>query len=1246
MADIYDKEPAVTEEDVLVELMQNNIVISTDFFQKAAKRKHTQVLNTIITMVETKASTVQHLEAKQSLEKFVRIVFYLAAEYGHVDQVERIIKIYPEKAADMVRSNNFEAFWRAAKNNHIQVMEKLIEITPIEKVFLERAYECATDNGHIEIMQKLIELNKRLDIFDQALLCDYYPLENIVFARAARNNRPDVIDKLITDATPERVKKLVRYNNYYAFHQAAIYENLGIMEKLMGLVSGNMLKKMLSSQASYEEYFVHYPAFQFAATLEDINFLKTIISIGQETFWMLESNEYLVIRNAAAQGRLDVIHEIIEQSGCRYGSLSMLHMVKAKNFEAFRNAAANGHVDVIDQLFNYEIRLKSAMVRANNFEAFRNAAANGHLNVIDKLIENAHTKVSAMVRANNFEAFQKAVINGHLNVSKKLLYYPEVLGFAVAQEGNQYNQLIQDFTISQMASLNKIMEVFHTAHPNDGFDISDKEKAKLYFYIMKHLIRQKTPESLQQINLLLSIPSVKALAHSQSNKLFSFAAANGNLDVIDKLIDIAPKKVSAMVSANNFEAFRNAAANDHVNVIEKLITIAPKKVSAMVRADNFEAFRNAAFRGHANVIDKLISLCQNETQPNISNKGLFTLTLAAYNAFIDAIKNFFTPPPIKIMDMVNAQHFEGFRTAVRANHFEVSKKLLCYPKVFDYAYTIGDNKYNEHIQNFTNSQITDLNQKIEAFRTTSPNDVFDITDSDHLKLMFYMMRHLIRQQTPESLVQLDLLLSIPSVQALAHHQSNELLRLALSLNNQEGAVKLLNISAVRELAEANNFHIQEQRSGLDLRVLARNRESSMTALTQDEEKTLERAQAKYQTTIQAQGVSVIMNELKDLLAQRYNAKPATVETGDGRVIPLPLDYNQFQELAKTLSADTRERALKSYYQHQDHTALRYLSIPNKWMSPNAKYVSRNGFGAWSTFDEYQPLISLLYLAAKDESTPAVNGYTIETRLENFIKELAYIGRAHNWDRSRTNPDTRKSEEFDDLEGDNPSCYSGVKKRLFQSVQGHPLLTLLTKDIIIQEVRDAVREHFINSINDKNCAELHTAWQAIINGEEADTSILSQLNLSGPQIQTIQDNLLIKYGQQFTVNLSNYLSQALTVQKPLKNLAEQYGGLVDLIQILEKKVDTLEKKEPEEKEFPDENPDREKVRTARLNYFQNSAHKPTENLKPKEKIQESKQTEKLPDENSLRKELREARLKYLDKPQENTGEDSASPNKKF
>jgi hypothetical protein len=824
-------------------------------------------------------------------------------------------------------------------------------------------------------------------------------------------------------------------------------------------------------------------------------------------------------------------------------------------YKDFITAASEGHLQELNRLISLNPSDAQEMIHAGEFEAFRVAAQSGHLDVMEKLMELAPDKVQEMVCACDFEAFRLAASYGHLHVLERLIELsPEQM--------------------EEMVCAN-CFTAFRWAAQSGHLDVMER--------LMK-----------------LAPGKVQEMVCACDFEAFRWAAQSGHLHVLERLIELAPDQMEEMVCANCFTAFRWAAQSGHLDVMERLMKLAPDKVQEMVCDDNFDAFRCAAGNGHLHVMERLMKLAPDKVQEMVCADEFGAFREAAENNYLIVMERLMELAPGQVQEMVSAEEFYAFREAADYDHLDLIDRLLNFPAVFAYA-EMHVREYGSCVQAFMNSRLTHLTQEMDAFHATHPNEVFDIVDSEQAKLYFYMMRHFIRQQTPESLEKLNLLLSIPSVKALVHqevtpNQSNELLRLAMSLNNQEAALILLNIPAVRDLAQVNNFYQQEQRSGLDLRALAQDPESSMTALTQDEQLALGCAEKKYQPAIQASGVPVIMNALKDLLAQRYNAHPATVQTGDGRVIELPLEFNEYQRLANTLSADTRERALESYYQHPDHTALRYLSKPNRWMSTDAHFVNRNAEGAWSTFGEYQPLISLLYLAAKDETEPAINGYTIETRIENFIKELAYIGRAHNWDASRINPTTGRSEEYDDLQGDKPSCYSGVKRRLFQSVQGHPLLTLLTKDIILQEIRDVVQEHFIGNIDDKNCAELHKAWQAIfqtiINGEEADTSILSQLNLSEEQrtqhIQSISQKLENKYEGQFNAELRAYLIATLNVNKPFRNLAEKFGGQVGLTEILETKI----------QEMCSRPMSKEEMRAARVKFFAERSEEESDILKNK------------------------------------------------
>src|SRR3990167_4322853 len=139
-----------------------------------------------------------------------------------------------------------------------------------------------------------------------------------------------------------------------------------------------------------------------------------------------------------------------------------------------------------------------------------------------------------------------------------------------------------------------------------------------------------------------------------------------------------------------------------------------------------------------------------------------------------------------------------------------------------------------------------------------------------------------------------------------------------------------------------------------------------------------------------------------------------------------------------------------------------------------------------------------------------------------------FARAHNWDQRRIKHDSEGhprldeigntiTEEYDDLAGDRPSCYSGVKRRLFQAVQGHPLLMMLTQAMIDSEIHDFVRQHFTEMIRSHNPSQIKIAWDKIIEGDEMtpeDRATLKTINITKEQQQSFIQSLAKKYGGQF------------------------------------------------------------------------------------------------------------------------------------
>lgn len=164
-------------------------------------------------------------------------------------------------------------------------------------------------------------------------------------------------------------------------------------------------------------------------------------------------------------------------------------------------------------------------------------------------------------------------------------------------------------------------------------------------------------------------------------------------------------------------------------------------------------------------------------------------------------------------------------------------------------------------------------------------------------------------------------------------------------------------------------------------------------------------------------------------------------------------------------------------------------------------------------------IAINYLAVVDEEVEAIDGHTIEGRVEHFIQELALILRAHNWNYSKDRKRKREeNKEHDDLKGDKPSCYSGMNRRLFQSVLGHPLFKTLTIDHLFQEIRSFAWEHFYSVLNSENRCILKDSYNNyFIYLDEEFAKPLVSLNIPLEKKGQFADYLDKKYGSRLTQN---------------------------------------------------------------------------------------------------------------------------------
>lgn len=390
--------------------------------------------------------------------------------------------------------------------------------------------------------------------------------------------------------------------------------------------------------------------------------------------------------------------------------------------------------------------------------------------------------------------------------------------------------------------------------------------------------------------------------------------------------------------------------------------------------------------------------------------------------------------------------------------------------------------------------------------------------------------------------------NLPLTHRYAHdhfsEQTNELLRLAITSNNRQVIHQMLAIPALWEAAQRHDFYFEAE--GLNLAELVYDKESSLIGLTLAEQEQVKDLKRVYKEKIAAypEGIDGVINELRVFLEQAFISEEHLALrqfTLKENTYTLPFHYETLLILLQSspFTAAEVQQIEMVYYKNNYHTAWRYLSKPNFWIHPNASYVDSDERGSWSTFKEYQSFVAYLWLAASDNHYPPLEkNVTVNHRIDLFIRQLALINRAHNWDYSRVKLTIEGrpvfdayhnlvTEEYDDLEGDRPSCFSGVKRRLFQALLNHPLYAPIDNTVIIQLIKQEVRVYYTSHLQGLISAEIVAIQQDIANYwcDFNETERLKGLN--------IQDDGFIRKAliEQFTQRVSTYFNLIPIVLHP-------------------------------------------------------------------------------------------------------------------
>ncbi len=911
----------------------------------------------------------------------------------------------------------------------------------------------------------------------------------------------------------------------------------------------NRLKLWLGYNLLYptlEHEQIHHLSNKLAFNVQERNLAATIL--GRWDLIQIKPNDDLMqyFKIAYSHHHTDYILKLFIQYPC----LKPL-FISHNNYEVFIHACRHGDIALLDLLFQQNHDQLPEMIGSRNYLAFREACRLGQTASIQYLFIHAQEYLLPMLKSEQYDGFFMACEQGFTDILKLIATH-------VPHEMTKILSMKQ-FKAFRLSIKKRHLETFHFIIEYNQACLVDMLSVKQY-QCFELACSKNSSEMIQTLIKLAEQHSCTSDMLSSQNFLnFNQLCANGNLNIIQYYMSFFDeRKIIDLIQSNGYLIFSVAAENNQIEVIQYFMKIDSLNTSAMLRSFEFHPLIELILCGHLDFFNfiaekypevtqdllhahefkmakkaartdqfllfkKIFQLLPHERHLDLIRSeqfAIFTATASANN--VECLSFIIQQCPELQEEMLSHNNFAAFRIADLFNQEKSIHFLLEFPQVFCFA--------EQSLELYNLSVFPFILQKIEEIKIIfSESTEIQMTENE-AKIYFYIIRHFIRCHNPLTADQTDLIQqliqSIPSLRAILANEvtpnagENELLRFALSLRHHTAIEVLLTHEIVREHAFEHDFYRLEVEDGIQIQTLAADQESSMKALTPQEEIRLDTALKRYQPMLDSLTPKIILKQLITQLENQYQQNPAQCDFNADTVLLLPLRMEDFNQL--NLADNHRQQALNQYYKHPVHTCWRFFQMPNPWIHPEAAYTLHNPVNQtqrWANYQNYIPLIATLYLAVNDEQYPACDGFTIESRFQHFINEIALLNRAHNWDKTRIiiDKDGKQIQEaYDNKEGDQPSCYSGMKRRLFQAVLGHSLFKILTIDIVRMEVNDFIMQHMQASISEDNYEQLQEAWYQWI--EELSLQAipcLKSLDINLEQQKSFLIYLNQKYDKQFS-----------------------------------------------------------------------------------------------------------------------------------
>ncbi|CAM2844076.1 ankyrin repeat domain-containing protein [Legionella worsleiensis] len=1126
-------------------------------------------------------------------------VYREAVAQGHVDLLRYLEQwITPEQMCTAIKENCFEGYRKAASYGHLDVLRYLEHfMLPAERYRAVAAnqfegYQQAAAHGYLQILQYL-ELHMLPHQIKAAVTADYYK----AYRMTALNGYLLPMYHIGQHLNSAQRHAAFQANKFQMFRVAAKGGYINLLELLKKVIEDSVWKEAIAA----EDYKIYTKVAECGQT-DVLQLMERSLSAEQlsEALSNYDSDaNYLPCNYAAENAHLETV---------KYLESKMTEQQLCEMFDDSKNpfeaAVYYGHIDLIKHFESYLLPWTVIdVISANGWRKFEHAVFNNNLAVV-KFIATymSQDEIVTCITKEDYFVYRQAFAKGcllSLAFLEQYLQKDEIRtalkynNYSLYGQAMQYGGLAAQHYFERFMAYDEVREAVKSSNFQSlryalsgddlslvahlqGYVLPDELRevfANNQFGLWRNAVLSNKIETVRYLQDFMSLEQMQqSLAHNNFGSFIQMVA-KGHIETLNYLFAIMPLSfMQSAVQAQNYAAYAKAflCRNDEVvYLIERHMTAT--QIQAAVLADNclayFQAMQAPENLHHAERQLKHIApnqiperILANIYLSAIENGQISTLRYLErfmgydlLNMVVDCLCGF--EDFATIFGIAPCYEFDLFATAKK--YPEVIWHLLQHLIFLEWMLFDQRNECSDVLYPFIFERCEGWRKTSEFFAVHYPSEVFTLSEGNTL-LALRLAIALITINTEVSHEYFRFLLGIPSVLAQAHadvhDEQNALLRAAYRHGNQMAAELLMTVPMVFTIARAANFYENDLAGHVDLRAIAQDSESSMRSLSAIELGRLSRLKEHYfpdEEKKQNQNKALRMvRKLRGSLIKKYQKNPAVI-TVENKDCILPLTWDEFQSL--NLAEDVYKTALKHYYLHPVHTALRWLLKPNPWLSVDAFFSEGDRFCGlgYSSFERFIPEIALFWMAAKDKDKAATptDGHTYKGRIGHFIAELALLNRAHNWDEYR--PDGgAKQEQYDDGEGDKPSCPLGTLSRLFNSLIGHPFLSPLGTALLDQELRDFARAHFIKRITSENMQQLVDALSAIDEPSEAQQAVLRSLDISSEAFAAFIARLSVKYLAEWLTCHTEHLKNRMEFKPGATFHVTRLWNLVDFPELLE------------------------------------------------------------------------------------------------